>query len=91
VGLAAVQCSRATLLGAVYVTRFVYPSEETLFSGSNSTLRYNSYLRGEEVAFGSASIYYPVNFSMVAWELCSSQPSDNVCCDAGLHANVYVL
>jgi len=91
VGLAAVPESWATLLGSVHVTRFVYPCEETLFSGSNSTLRYNSYLRGKEVAFGSAAIYCPVNFSIVAWELCGSQPSDNVCCDGGLYAGVYVL
>jgi len=91
VGPAVVLESWATLLGSVHVTRFVYPCEGTLFSGSNSTLRYNSYLRGKEVAFGSAAIYCQVNFSIVPWELRSSQPSDNVCRDGGLHAGVYVL
>jgi hypothetical protein len=49
------------LLGSVYVTRFVYPCEETLFSGGNSTLRHNSYLRGKEVrvAFGFSSDLLP--------------------------------
>lgn len=91
VGPAAGLCSWANLLGSVHVTRLVCPCEETLFSGSNSTLRCNSYLRGKEVAFGSAAIYWPVNFSIVPWELGSSQPSDNVCCDGGLHAGVCVL